>query len=164
MNVVKGASGDVWGVLSAFGEAFLSIATPAAVRSVVHIMSDVGQHCIRTKRAGGAGFRFGHALSVLVVEFSGAASLCVAGKGCVPSTLPCINSSLLIRSKFFIFFLTDTNPLCASVAKFPCRCGIARGNFSVGRLMEFLASLRQDVEITVRPTRKEHGALSVVSA
>ena len=38
------------------------------------------------------------------------------------------------------------------------------GNFSVGRLMEFLAALRHDVEITVRPTRKEHGALSVVSA
>jgi predicted XRE-type DNA-binding protein len=38
------------------------------------------------------------------------------------------------------------------------------GNFSVGRLMEFLTALHQDVEITVRPTRKEHGALSVVSA
>src|SRR5271167_3515710 len=32
------------------------------------------------------------------------------------------------------------------------------GNFSVGRLMEFLTALRQDVEIAVRPTRKEHGA------
>ncbi len=38
------------------------------------------------------------------------------------------------------------------------------GSFSVGRLMEFLTALRQDVEITVRPTRKEHGALSVVLA
>ncbi|MGA2302399.1 MAG: XRE family transcriptional regulator [Candidatus Acidiferrum sp.] len=38
------------------------------------------------------------------------------------------------------------------------------GNFSIGRLMEFLTALRQDVEITVRPTRREHGALSVVSA
>ena len=37
------------------------------------------------------------------------------------------------------------------------------GNFSVGRLMEFLTALRQDVEITIRPARKEHGALSVVS-
>jgi predicted XRE-type DNA-binding protein len=37
------------------------------------------------------------------------------------------------------------------------------GNFSVGRLMEFLTALRQDVQITVRPTRKPHGALSVVS-
>lgn len=37
------------------------------------------------------------------------------------------------------------------------------GNVSVGRLMEFLIALGQDVEITVRPTRKEHGALSVVS-
>src|SRR5271168_5247478 len=38
------------------------------------------------------------------------------------------------------------------------------GNFSVGRLMEFLTKLRQDVEITVRPTRKEQGTLSVVPA
>jgi len=38
------------------------------------------------------------------------------------------------------------------------------GNFSVGRLMEFLTALRQDVEITVRPSRKEHGELTVVSA
>ena len=38
------------------------------------------------------------------------------------------------------------------------------GNFSVGRLMEFLTALRQDVEIIVPPTRKELGALSVVSA
>jgi len=30
--------------------------------------------------------------------------------------------------------------------------------------MEFLTALRQDVEITVRPSRKEHGELSVVSA
>jgi predicted XRE-type DNA-binding protein len=37
------------------------------------------------------------------------------------------------------------------------------GNFSVGRLMEFLTALRHDVEITVRPSRKDHGALSVVS-
>jgi predicted XRE-type DNA-binding protein len=33
------------------------------------------------------------------------------------------------------------------------------GNFSVGRPMEFLTALRQDVEITVRPTRKGHGVL-----
>ena len=38
------------------------------------------------------------------------------------------------------------------------------GSFSVGRLMEFLTALRQDVEIIVRPTRREHGALSVISA
>lgn len=38
------------------------------------------------------------------------------------------------------------------------------GNFSVGRLMQFLTALRQDVEITVRPAREEHGVLSVVSA
>ncbi len=38
------------------------------------------------------------------------------------------------------------------------------GNFSVGRLIRFLTALRQDVEISVRPTRKEQGVLSVVSA
>jgi predicted XRE-type DNA-binding protein len=38
------------------------------------------------------------------------------------------------------------------------------GNFSVGRLVEFLTALRQDVEIIVRPTRREHGAVSVFSA
>lgn len=38
------------------------------------------------------------------------------------------------------------------------------GNFSVGRLMEFLTALRQDVEITVRSTNKEHGTLSVLYA
>ena len=38
------------------------------------------------------------------------------------------------------------------------------GNFSVGRLMEFLTALGQDVEITVRPAakRKKHGAMSVL--
>lgn len=35
------------------------------------------------------------------------------------------------------------------------------GSFSVGRLMEFLIALGQDVEITVRPTRKQHGEMSV---
>ena len=35
------------------------------------------------------------------------------------------------------------------------------GTFSVERLMEFLTALGQDVEITVRPTRKEHGEVSV---
>jgi len=34
------------------------------------------------------------------------------------------------------------------------------GNFSVGRLMEFLTALRHDVQITVRPSRKPHGSLS----
>ena len=36
------------------------------------------------------------------------------------------------------------------------------GNFSVGRLIEFLTALDQDVEITVRRKRKSHGAMSVV--
>ena len=38
------------------------------------------------------------------------------------------------------------------------------GTFSVERLMEFLTDLGQDVEITVRPTRKQHGKVSVVVA
>ncbi len=37
------------------------------------------------------------------------------------------------------------------------------GNFSVERLMEFLTALGQDVEIKVRPTRKQHGEMSVVA-
>jgi predicted XRE-type DNA-binding protein len=35
------------------------------------------------------------------------------------------------------------------------------GGFSVGRLMEFLTALGQDVEISVRKARKAHGAFSV---
>ncbi|MGH9650580.1 MAG: helix-turn-helix domain-containing protein [Terriglobales bacterium] len=38
------------------------------------------------------------------------------------------------------------------------------GTFSVERLMEFLTDLGQDVEITVRPARKQHGKVSVVVA
>lgn len=36
------------------------------------------------------------------------------------------------------------------------------GAFSVERLMRFLTALGQDVQVTVRPTRKRRGALSVV--
>ena len=36
------------------------------------------------------------------------------------------------------------------------------GSFSVGRLMEFLTALGQDVEIAVRPSRKEHGEMSAM--
>ena len=36
------------------------------------------------------------------------------------------------------------------------------GSFSVGRLMEFLTALGQDVEIAVRPSRKQHGEMSVM--
>ena len=35
------------------------------------------------------------------------------------------------------------------------------GNFSMGRLIDFLTALGQDVQITGRTKRKEHGALSV---
>jgi predicted XRE-type DNA-binding protein len=36
------------------------------------------------------------------------------------------------------------------------------GNFSVGRLIEFLTALGQDVQITVKSTRKAQGQMSVV--
>jgi predicted XRE-type DNA-binding protein len=36
------------------------------------------------------------------------------------------------------------------------------GYFSVGRLMEFLTALGQDVRITVKPTRKARGEMAVV--
>jgi predicted XRE-type DNA-binding protein len=45
--------------------------------------------------------------------------------------------------------------------------GLMRGQsgaFSVERLMDFLTALGQDVEITLRPTGKEHGEVSVVIA
>jgi len=35
------------------------------------------------------------------------------------------------------------------------------GSFSVGRLLEFLTHLGQDVEVTVRPTRGDRGEMSV---
>lgn len=38
------------------------------------------------------------------------------------------------------------------------------GTFSVEHLMQLLTNLGQDIEITVRPTRKEHGRLSVIVA
>ena len=37
------------------------------------------------------------------------------------------------------------------------------GSFSVERLMDFFTALGQDVETTVRPTRKVHGVVSVVA-
>lgn len=38
------------------------------------------------------------------------------------------------------------------------------GNFSVGRLMEFLTALGQDVQITVKPARGDaHGEMSVLA-
>jgi predicted XRE-type DNA-binding protein len=36
------------------------------------------------------------------------------------------------------------------------------GAFSVERLMDFLTALGQDIEVTVRPTGKDHGEVSVV--
>ena len=38
------------------------------------------------------------------------------------------------------------------------------GSFSIERLMDFLTALGQDVEITVKPTRKDQGQVSVVVA
>ena len=36
------------------------------------------------------------------------------------------------------------------------------GSFSVGRLMEFLTALGQDIEITIGPSRSEHGEMSIL--
>ncbi len=36
------------------------------------------------------------------------------------------------------------------------------GNFSVGRLIDFLTALGQNVEISVKPARRDQGELSVV--
>jgi predicted XRE-type DNA-binding protein len=41
---------------------------------------------------------------------------------------------------------------------------VQSGAFSVERLMNFLTALGQDVEITVRPTRKDQGEVFVVVA
>ncbi len=38
------------------------------------------------------------------------------------------------------------------------------GSYSVERLMEFLTALGHNVEIRITPTRKKHGAMSVVVA
>jgi len=38
------------------------------------------------------------------------------------------------------------------------------GNFSVGRLIEFLTALGQNVEIIVTPTRRDRGQMSVMVA
>jgi predicted XRE-type DNA-binding protein len=38
------------------------------------------------------------------------------------------------------------------------------GNFSVERLMDFLTALGQDVAITVKPSRREHGEVHLVLA
>jgi predicted XRE-type DNA-binding protein len=38
------------------------------------------------------------------------------------------------------------------------------GTFSVERLMDFLTALGQDVQIILKPTRKNHGAVSVIVA
>jgi len=35
------------------------------------------------------------------------------------------------------------------------------GGFSIGRLLEFLTALGQDVEVRVRPARREHGEMSI---
>ena len=61
--------------------------------------------------------------------------------------------------------LTQTEAAEILGVRQPHVSGLMRGQsgaFSVERLMEFLTALGQDVEITVRPTRKEHGEVSVV--
>lgn len=60
--------------------------------------------------------------------------------------------------------LTQTQAGAILGIKQPHVSGLMRGrsgNFSVGRLMEFLTALGQDVAIAVRPSRKAHGEMSV---
>ena len=61
--------------------------------------------------------------------------------------------------------LTQTAAGAILGIKQPHVSGLMRGqsgNFSVERLMEFLTALGQDVEITVRPTRRVQGDVSLV--
>jgi predicted XRE-type DNA-binding protein len=61
--------------------------------------------------------------------------------------------------------LTQTAAGAILGIKQPHVSGLMRGqsgNFSVERLMEFLTALGQDVEITVRPARRDHGDVSLV--
>jgi len=63
--------------------------------------------------------------------------------------------------------LTQAKACAILGIKQPHVSGLMRGqsgNFSVERLMDFLTALGQDIEITVRPTRKEHGGVSLVLA
>jgi len=63
--------------------------------------------------------------------------------------------------------LTQTEAAKVLGTKQPHVSGLMRGrsgNFSVGRLMEFLTALGQDVEITVRRARKPHGELLMTLA
>jgi ketosteroid isomerase-like protein len=53
----KGASGEVCAVLSAFGEAFLSIATSNRGTPIVHTMTGFCKDCIRTRRPRPRAFR-----------------------------------------------------------------------------------------------------------
>lgn len=61
--------------------------------------------------------------------------------------------------------LTQTEAGKVLGIKQPHVSGLMRGqsgNFSVERLMDFLTALGQDIEITVKPTRREHGEVSLV--
>ena len=51
--------------------------------------------------------------------------------------------------------VTGTSPVTTSVVH-------RAGNFSVGRLFEFLTALGQDVRTTVKPTKKRQGEMDVV--
>lgn len=60
--------------------------------------------------------------------------------------------------------LTQTQAGAILGFKQPHVSGLMRGrsgNFSVGRLMEFLTTLGQDVQIAIRPSLKPHGEMSV---
>ena len=63
--------------------------------------------------------------------------------------------------------LTQTEAGKVLGIKQPHVSGLMRGQsgaFSAERLMDFLTALGQDVEITVRPARRDHGQVSVLVA
>jgi hypothetical protein len=60
------------------------------------------------------------------------------------------------HSRAILSGVTGTSPVTTKLMR------NRAGNFSVGRLMEFLIALGQDVKITIRPTRKEQWEMEVV--
>jgi hypothetical protein len=73
--------------------------------------------------------------------------------------------AISLRHRFLFFDFSDFSDF--SGIKQPHVSSLMRGqsgNFSVERLMDFLTALGRDVEIKVRPTRKEHGDVLLVLA
>ena len=69
MNVVKGASGDVGGVLSAFEGALLSIATSKCGTPIMHTMTGFCEDCIRKTRPRPRAIRISQVTGLGVSQF-----------------------------------------------------------------------------------------------